>query len=538
MRVALYARVSSQRQAQTQTIDQQLARLQVHLQDMEWTCSPDQIFRDDGYSGASLKRPGLDRLRDQIAQARFDRVLITAPDRLARKYVHQVLLMEEFERGGCVVEFVERPMSQDPHDQLLLQIRGAVAEYERTLIAERMRRGRLQKYRPGQLLPWSRAPYGYQLHPDRPRDPAGVRLEPTEASVVRTIFTYYLEPSHTLLGLTAHLHQVGIPAPHGQPRWRASTLRRVLTNPVYTGTVYAGRTANVAKRQRRSALGPVGCRDSARATPPSEWIAVAQVPALITQEQFEQAAAKLSQNQAFARRNNRAHAYLLRALVSCGQCRGACVGCTRGHLSYYRCNRTLRAVQLGHDQRCHARYIPVAQLDELVWQDLCTILRQPELITEAFTRAHGGAWLPQDLHAQREGLRQAQATLAGQVERLTEAYLAAVLNLEEYQRRRSELEARQAAVTTQQEQLAGRATQQHELAGISATIREFCARVEQGLAKANFEQKRELVELLIDRVVVTGDEVEIRYAIPTSTRSEHIRFCHLLTHYLIAQALR
>src|SRR4051794_35444172 len=201
MRVAIYVRVSSQHQAQAQTIEQQLARLLDYVQSQGWTVPAEQIFRDDGFSGATLKRPGLDRLRDQVAQARFDRVLITAPDRLARKYVHQVLLMEEFERGGCVVEFVERPMSQDPHDQLLLQIRGAVAEYERTLIAERMRRGRLQKYRTGQLLPWSRAPYGYQLHPDRPRDPAGVRLEPTEAAVVGLIFRYYLEPGHTLLGL-------------------------------------------------------------------------------------------------------------------------------------------------------------------------------------------------------------------------------------------------------------------------------------------------------------------------------------------------
>jgi site-specific DNA recombinase len=100
------------------------------------------------------------------------------------------------------------------------------------------------------------------------------------------------------------------------------------------------------------------------------------------------------------------------------------------------------------------------------------------------------------------------------------------------------LEARQAAVTTQLDQLAGRTTQQQELAGISQTIREFCTRVEQGLAAASFEQKRELVELLIDRVVVTGEEVEIRYAIPTSTRCEHIRFCHLLTHYLVTHALR
>lgn len=93
--------------------------------------------------GASLSRPGLDQLRDRAALAEFDRVVVTAPDRLARKYVHQVLLIEELPAHGCSVEFVERPMSQDPHDQVLLQIRGAVAEYERTLICDRMRRGRL-----------------------------------------------------------------------------------------------------------------------------------------------------------------------------------------------------------------------------------------------------------------------------------------------------------------------------------------------------------------------------------------------------------
>jgi site-specific DNA recombinase len=125
------------------------------------------VFRDDGYSRASLRRPGLDRLRDQVGRAAFDRVMITAPDRLARKYVHQMLLLEELQRGGCQIEFLDRPMSQDPHDQLLLQIRGAVAEYERNLIAERMRRGRLQKYQAGALLDFvmlNKIPIALDIH--------------------------------------------------------------------------------------------------------------------------------------------------------------------------------------------------------------------------------------------------------------------------------------------------------------------------------------------------------------------------------------
>ena len=138
MRIRIYARVSTQRQAQADGLAQQLERLQAHALRQGWSVAAEDIFRDDGYSGASLKRPGLERLRDRAAMRQLDGLLITAPDRLARNYVHQVLLLEEISAAGCQVQFLDRPMSQDPHDQLLLQIRGAVAEYERGLITERI----------------------------------------------------------------------------------------------------------------------------------------------------------------------------------------------------------------------------------------------------------------------------------------------------------------------------------------------------------------------------------------------------------------
>ena len=106
MRVAFYARVSTQRQAQADGIAQQLERLQGHALAQGWTVAAEDIFRDDGYSGASLKRPGLERLRDRAALCALDRVLMTAPDRLARQYVHQVLLLEEITATGCQVEFL------------------------------------------------------------------------------------------------------------------------------------------------------------------------------------------------------------------------------------------------------------------------------------------------------------------------------------------------------------------------------------------------------------------------------------------------
>src|SRR3954452_16737104 len=161
MRIAIYSRVSTGHQVEHQTIEQQIARVTAHVGThaaKDWTLDPAQVFRDDGYSGAALARPGLDRLRDAIKGREVDRVLVTAPDRLARNYVHQMVLLEEWAQVGCAAEFLDRPMSDDPHDHLLLQIRGAVAEYERTLIAERMRRGRLAKLRAGLLLPWTYPP--------------------------------------------------------------------------------------------------------------------------------------------------------------------------------------------------------------------------------------------------------------------------------------------------------------------------------------------------------------------------------------------
>src|SRR3954451_3497924 len=169
-----------------------------------------------------------------------------------------MVLLEELERAGCEVALLDRPMRRDPQDQPLLQIRGAVAEYERTLIAERMRGGRQAKLRAGCLLPWTRPPYGYRLDPDRPRDPAGVTLEPAEAAVVRELFAGYLEGQASLFGLAKHLQALGVPSPRGRPRWSPATLRGLLTNPPDAGEASPGRWLPRAARARRSATHPIG----------------------------------------------------------------------------------------------------------------------------------------------------------------------------------------------------------------------------------------------------------------------------------------
>lgn len=393
MRVAMYARVSTNQQVQAQTIDQQIERLTRYCADQSWSCLSDAIFRDDGYSGAALDRPGLSRLRQQIAQATYDCIVITSPDRLARNYIHQMLLIEECARVGCEIRFLDQPIGQTPHEQLLVQIRSAVAEYERSVIVERLRRGRHYKYQQGTLLPWTTpAPFGYRVDPDHPRSPAGVTCDLVTAPIIHELFLTYLEPHQSLASLAKWLTDRHIPTATGQRIWRAASIRAILRNPVYKGEVYAGREQSRDIRRRRSPLTNVGKRKrSQRRVPANEWLFVAHVPAIVTTDVWDAVQAKLATNQLRARRNNTAHEYLLRALVSCGTCRMACAGRVRRTYMYYVCAGKAHPVRSSRAARCTARTIPARQLEDLVWNDLCAVLMQPDHLREAMQQAHTNA---------------------------------------------------------------------------------------------------------------------------------------------------
>jgi site-specific DNA recombinase len=530
MRAGIYARVSSRRQAQDQTIEQQVERARRHIEQQAWELSEARIYRDDGYSGASLGRPGLDRLRDDAALAEVDVLVITAPDRLARKYLHQMLLLEELERRGVQVEFVERPMSNDPNDQLLLQIRGAVAEYERTLITERLRRGKLAKLRAGQLLPWTRGHYGYRVHPERPRDPSAVRLDESEASVVQQTCAWYLEETATLYSVGKRLERAGVLTPRGRPYWSGCSVRALLRDPTYTGVAFGNRYRCVPAKGRVSPLLPLGPGKSHLLKAPEEWVPI-PVPAIISQEVYQQVQDKLAHNRQRAARNTRQE-YLLRGHVSCGVCRlAAGARTTPGGYRYYVCHGRTDRLRISEGQRCAARYIPAEQLDELVWSDLCAVLSDPEQMADALARAQAGAWLPQELQARQANVRQAIAGLERQQERLLAAYLGEILDLAEFERKRGELQQKQAGLRVQHDQLAALAQQRLELGKVAESIEAFSCQVRSGLDRANFSQKRMLVELLLDQIIVTDEEVEIRYVVPTSANGARQPFCQLRLDY-------
>src|SRR5262245_37886532 len=363
-----------------------------------------------------------------------------------------------------------------------------------------MRRGRQAKLRAGTLLPWTTAPFGYRLDPERPRRADAVRADPGEAVLVAQLFDWYLEPQATVYRLARRLTDLGVPTPMGGPRWNVASVRGILRNPSYAGRALSNRTQVAPARRRKPAMLPAGPGQSHGPRPADDWIAV-PVPPRVSEEALAQVQAKLDANQQGAARNTR-HEYLLRALVSCGACRLSCTGRqSAAGYRYYLCRGRTDPLRVAQGQRCTARYIPAGQLDELVWADLCALLTDPAQVACALARARGGAWLPQELQARQATIGKALGQLDRQQQRLLDAYLAQVIGLDELQRKRQEIDRRHATLLTQQRQLDAAAQQRLELSAVAGGIERFCQTIRAGLAAATFEQRRQLAELLIDREI-------------------------------------
>jgi recombinase/recombinase-like zinc beta ribbon protein len=361
-----------------------------------------------------------------------------------------------------------------------------------------------------------------------------LRLDPVKAAVVTQIFAWSTDPHTpaTLYSVAKRLTEAQIPTRRGKPRWNVASVRGILCSPVYMGTAYSGRTCPAPARVRPSALRPVGPGQTRRPAPPEDWIPI-PVPAIVSEETFAAVQARLARNTQMARRNNTTHEYLLRGLVRCGQCQLSCMGRTlpTGY-HYYICRGRTDALRAAQGQGCPARFAPARALDELVWQDLCWILTQPALIIHELERARRGEWLPQALQARRKTLREALAQLERQHARLLEVYLAEIIEREEFERKRQEVTQTQHSLTQQLRQLGAQAQHQVEVAALAQGIKAFCQRIHPTLTQLAFAQRRQLIELLIDRVIVTDDQVEIRYVVPTGPKGETTLFCHLRLDYL------
>ena len=276
---AIYARVSSERQKEEQTIASQIAALIEYAKQEGYTVPVEWIFQDEGYSGTTLVRPGLEQARDLAAEGQIENILIHSPDRLSRKYAYQVLLVEEFARHGVEIVFVKSPQVRTPEDQLLLQFQGMIAEYERAQIAERTRRGKRHRAKSGCINVLSGAPYGYRYIKKTETSDAYYELIAHEADTVRHLFELYTNNGFSIGAITAWLNENDIPTRKKKSRWERSTVWAMLRNPAYKGTACFGKT-EAAPRQRitrplRQQGGFSPRCSSNRQRPRKEWIEIA-----------------------------------------------------------------------------------------------------------------------------------------------------------------------------------------------------------------------------------------------------------------------
>jgi len=519
MQVAIYTRVSTERQEREQTIESQLAVLRAWTEANGHTLEPQHVFLDEGYSGARLDRPGLDRLRDAVQDGAVGLIVVLSPDRLARKYVYQVLLLEEFQRAGCQVVFVHRPIGEDPSDQLLLQIQGAIAEYERALLGERFRRGKLQRARAGVYLS-SRAPYGYRYVPKRESVPGHLVIDDAEAELVRMMYSWLIDERLSIRQILKRLNF----GPHrprcGRLPWSASTVHHILADPIYAGTAYSNRYRYVPPKRPRRTRGPHTAEASCRQPRPrEEWIPIA-VPAILDGTIAQRAQEQLARNALLSFRRNSHYNYLLRCLVSCGACGLAMFGRTyvatktQPARQYYSCHGKDCVVR-ARERACARRPVKAPELEAAVWTHIRGLLEDPPRLFAQF-EAFGKATLEGDEHEQAEQHHIATRLnrIGREEQRLLDAYQADVISLGELSERRAHLEQRRRTLTEQQEHAEQLRRERFRAQEVLASLTAFCARVGSRLTEATFEQKQLLLNLLVERIVVGEHTLEVRHVIP------------------------
>src|SRR5436305_12152686 len=530
--VAIYARVSSEQQSEAKTIESQLSDLRAHVKALGFVLPSEHEFVDNGYSGSNLIRPALEQLRDVVAAGGIDQLYVHCPDRLARNYAHQVLLLEEFLRAGVDVNFLNREVGQTPEDQLLLQVQGMIAEYERAKILERSRRGKRHAAHQGAVSVLSGAPYGYRYVSKRDGDGEArfdVVLE--EARVVLQVFTWVGQDRCSIGEVCRRLNAAKEQTRTGKTVWDRATVWDMLKNPAYKGAAAFGKTSVEPLRprlrgQRGRPMQPKRAV-STQDVPREKWMSIS-VPALVDEAVFETVQEQLQENQQRARIGQRGARYLLQGLLVCACCGYASYGKPISHsarkgnprsYAYYRCIGS-NAYRFGGMRLCWNKQLRTDLVDEAMWNEFCKVLEYPSRLAQEYRHRFLDALLTDDLtrlESQIGRLRQAIA-------RLIDGYAEGMIDKAEFEPRITRMRERIKQLEKQVQQIQDEAGMEHELRLILGRLETFASKVKEGLAEADWVTRREIIRTLVKRVEVDQEHVNVIFRVgpqTPSTPSDH-----------------
>jgi site-specific DNA recombinase len=493
-RAALYARVSTDKQEREETVASQVDLLQQTAKARGYEVLPGNVFIDDGVSGTRLDRLALERLRDLAAEGAFDVVLVTTPDRLARRYAYQVVLVEELIRCGCEIVFVHQSWGAGPEEQMLLQMQGVFAEYERALIHERTRRGQLFAARQGRVN-WGNPPYGYTYIPKTTTTPQHLVVNEAEAEVVREIYRWCVEEQLSSYAIHQRLTLQGVPprkSKHG--RWAQSSVIEILRDSLYKGEAYYNRTQ---PGEARRPYGRRGLKDRQPGNgqgrtrrPQTEWIPV-RVPALIDPETWDRAQGQLARNRAHAQRHNTQHPYLLRSLMVCGRCGRRMVGTWSAQGGRYICALRYPRYAPG---ACTGRSLSATLIEARVWEHVKALLSDPVVLRTQYEQGRGDPAV--DVRAEQERIRLERklATLDREVTRLIDAYQAEVIDLTELAERRRRIDDHGRMLRERVREIVQQRTERTVELRLLEGVEAFCTSVREAMEEPSFMVQQKVLQ--------------------------------------------
>ena len=519
---AIYARVSSEQQREANTIASQTASLIEFAEGHDLEVPKEWVFEDDGYSGASLERPGLERVRDLAAEGQIQVVLAYAPDRLSRKYAYQILLIEELARNGVETLFVKAPQGASAEDQLLVQFQGMIAEYERAQILERSRRGKRHRAQSGEVSVMSGAPYGFRYIRKTDEAPAMYAVLDAEAHVVQRIYEMYTVEGIGIGEITRRINAEGIPTRKTSARWERSTVWAVLRNSAYRGFACFGKTRASARTRvlrplrRRGVITPSMTAGHER--PRAEWIEI-PVPALVSEECFARAQELLQENKKRSRRRT-IEPSIVQGLVSCQKCGYAfartSTQTTARKIHYYKCIGSDGWRKLGGPVCDNRRLVRQDLLDQIVWAEVIRLLEDPTLIQTELDRRLAAARSSDPAQKRVQSLQRELAHVSKGIERLLTAYQEELVSIEQMRERMPALRQRDQALRAELQAIADQANERAVVLRLAETLTAFLERLRGAADTLSITERQRIVRLVVKDVLIGDDTITIRHSIPVS----------------------
>jgi site-specific DNA recombinase len=487
-KVVIYARVSTEKQEREKTIESQLEDLRNVSKQNDGHIIKEYI--DNGFSGGTLVRPALDKLRDDASRGLFEAVYIHSPDRLARKYVYQALVLEELKKKGIEVIFLNKPVTDNPEDQLLLGMQGLIAEYERTKIAERTRRGRFHKTRNGDIMGGT-APYGFDYVHKTLEKGAYYKINPEEAETVRLIFSLYLKYQSTAR-VTKELMEKDIRPRCGSQCWSKGMIHRMLRNECYIGTAYYNKRDKSGKQ----------CKPRQR----NEWMAI-RIPPIIKDDTFQLSQELLKSHKG----GKRIHTFTLSSLVKCKDCGSKYIGTGFGRkYHYYRCGNFLKRFPL--PKNCDARPVRGDQLESAVLNAIQEAILKPHILVDHIMELS-------DKESNERELKRTKARLSKRKEKL-ETKRRRILNLysEGYISKNEYIEI-QAQIDSQQKE-----TEK----GIAEVDYKVSNKIDRSLVVKNINYLSSLAKERLESFSAEKTKEFLRYLIKEIIFDSHERTAHII----------